>query len=173
MSLCYDVFETRLGWMGALASPRGLKRATLPQGTPDQCISLLGEGVAKAVLSREPFQHLREELHRFFHSEPVFFDEPLDLEDAPPFFKAAWEACRSIPLGETRSYQWLAVQAGRPTAGRAAGQAMARNRLPIVIPCHRVIGSDGRLCGFGSYAGELELKQRLLDIEAEAVNKVQ
>ena len=91
----------------------------------------------------------------------------LDLEDAPPFFAAAWEACRRIPPGETRSYRWLAAEAGRPLAARAAGQAMARNRLALVIPCHRVIGSDGDLHGYG--AGGLAVKAQLLEIERAQV----
>ena len=81
------------------------------------------------------------------------------------FFLKAWAACQSIPRGETRSYAWLATQAGRPGALRAAGQAMAHNPIPILIPCHRVIGSDGSLYGYG---GGLKLKQRLLDLERAA-----
>ena len=76
---------------------------------------------------------------------------------------AAWDACRRIPPGETRSYAWLAQAAGRPLAARAAGQSMARNRLAMIIPCHRVIGSDGGLHGYG--AGGLGVKARLLDME--------
>ncbi len=94
-----------------------------------------------------------------------FEAEPIDVEDASPFMQAAWGACRRIPAGETRSYKWLAEQAGRPQAPRAAGQSMARNRLPIIIPCHRVIASDGSLRGFGTGASQLGLKQRLLDLE--------
>ncbi|MBI4298226.1 MAG: methylated-DNA--[protein]-cysteine S-methyltransferase [Chloroflexi bacterium] len=171
-SLYYAVFETRLGWMSALASSRGLRRTTLPMATPGRCVLPLNKEIAGATFSSGTFLRLREKLNRFFCGEPVIFDEPLDLEDAPPFFKAAWKACQSIPLGETRSYRWLASQAGRATASRAAGQAMARNRLPIIVPCHRVIGTDGSLCGFGSRARELELKQELLNIEAEAAKNL-
>ena len=96
----------------------------------------------------------------------TFDGHPVDIEDASPFYRAAWMACRSIPMGETRSYAWLAERAGRPGASRAAGQSMARNRLPIVIPCHRVIASDGGMGGFGSGTGELELKRWLLDLES-------
>ena len=71
----------------------------------------------------------------------------------------------TIPYGETRPYKWLAARAGRPNAPRAAGQSMARNRLPIVVPCHRVVASDGSLRGFGRDAAQLGLKQRLLDLE--------
>ena len=86
-----------------------------------------------------------------------------DTAGAPPFFSAAWNACRSIPAGETRSYQWLAHAAGSPRAVRAAGQAMAQNPLPLVIPCHRVIGSGGGLHGYGG--GGIAVKSQLLALE--------
>ena len=93
---------------------------------------------------------------------------PIDVTDASPFHRAAWQACRTIPAGETRPYRWLASAAGRPNAPRAAGQAMARNRLPFLIPCHRVIASDGSLGGYGSGRTRLELKKRLLEMEARS-----
>ena len=93
-------------------------------------------------------------------------DIPLDLTGAPLFFKAAWQACRTIPAGETRSYAWLAAVAGRPGAFRAAGQAMARNPLAVVIPCHRVISSSGGLHGYG---GGLDRKARLLELDREPI----
>ena len=89
----------------------------------------------------------------------------MDFAGAPPFFSAAWKACRSIPAGETRSYAWLAAEAGSPLAVRAAGQAMARNRFALVIPCHRVIASDGDLRGYG--AGGLKVKAQLLNMELD------
>jgi len=163
----YDVFETPFGWMGVLASERGLRRTTLPMVSPDACIEGLGEEVERATLSPARFADLRDRLGRYFGGEPIVFDdEPIDVADATPFFRAAWKACRSIPVGETRPYKWLSTQAGKPLASRAAGQSMARNRLPIIVPCHRVIGSDGGLHGFGSGQTRLDLKQRLLDLES-------
>lgn len=79
------------------------------------------------------------------------------------FQRAVLEALQTIPYGETRSYQQIARQIGRPKAVRAVGAANGRNPLPIVIPCHRVVGADGRLTGFG---GGLKAKQLLLDVEA-------
>jgi methylated-DNA-[protein]-cysteine S-methyltransferase len=88
------------------------------------------------------------------------------MEGASEFYRAAWKACQSIPHGETRTYGWLAEQAGNPRAPRAAGQSMARNRLPIIVPCHRVIGSNGKLTVFGKGAERIPLKRRLIDAEA-------
>ena len=166
MDRCYDIFEISLGWMGVLASPRGLRRTTLPQPSPDRCVSFLRPDADVAAHCPGRFARLRSTLLLYFSGESVSFgDEPIDIDDAPPFHRAAWDACRSIPIGETRTYKWLAAQAGRPRSSRAAGQSMARNRLPIIIPCHRVIASDGSLGGFGKGAFQLHLKKRLLDLE--------
>ena len=166
MATYYDVFETPIGWMGVLASPRGLRRTTLPQSSPDRCVSLL-EGPVDAAIRPDRFARLRDRLCLHLGGTPVRFDdEPLDLGDASPFLRAAWKACMSIPTGETRTYKWLATQAGRPRASRAAGQAMARNRLPLIVPCHRVVATDGSLRGFGGGATQLDLKRRLLQLEA-------
>ncbi len=88
-----------------------------------------------------------------------------------PFAKRVLEACRRIPYGKTRSYAQLAAAAGAPGAARAVGRVMAGNRVPLVIPCHRVVGSGGKLGGF-SAPGGLETKQRLLDLEARAATKM-
>ena len=167
MNLYYDVFETPLGWMGVLASGKGLRQTTLPQTSPDQCVALMGEEIEHAIFSPERFGDLKRKLGLYIQGEAVTFgDELIDVEDASPFLRAAWKACRSIPRGETHSYKWLAAQAGRPQAPRAAGQSMARNPLPVIIPCHRVIASDGGLGGFGKGSSQLELKKRLLELEA-------
>ena len=167
MDRYYDVFETPFGWMGVLASSSGLRLTTLPHPSPEQCVALLGKEADEADLCPDRFTRLRSGLVQYFSGALVSFAyEPIDLGDAPRFYRAAWEACRSIPIGKTRSYKWLAAQAGRPRALRAAGQSMARNPLPIVVPCHRVIASDGSLGGFGKGRSLLHLKRRLLDLEA-------
>ena len=162
----YDVFRTRLGWVGVRGSDNGVRRTTLPYDTVGQCVEDLLFAEPGARRDRKFFRDLRDRLLAYFErDDQQFLDVVLDLDDAPKFYLKAWEACRSIPRGETRTYKWLATRAGRPNAPRAAGQAMARNPVPIVVPCHRVIGTDGSLRGFGSGDTRLDLKHTLLDME--------
>ena len=160
--LTYDVFFTELGWAGALASSGGLHRLAL-RGTPQEALEKLGPEVAGAVHDPTALAEVRRQVTAYLKGEQItLLDIRLDLDDSPPFFGAAWEACRRIPAGETRSYRWLADQAGSPRAVRAAGQAMARNPVALVVPCHRVVASDGSLHGYG---GGLDQKARLLELE--------
>ena len=104
---------------------------------------------------------LRRQLAEYFAGERRDFDLRLAPEGTP-FERSVWEELRKIPFGETRSYGEIAQAIGRPGAARAVGRANGANPIPIVVPCHRVIGSDGSLTGFG---GGLEAKSRLLEIE--------
>ena len=163
--LYYDVFETSWGWVGAAGSDRGIRCSSLPEPTPERAVEQLTAAAGRGLPAHRPgaFDAFRRQLEEYFSGRRSNCDVVLDLDGASEFFRRAWEACRAIPPGQTRSYRWLAEQAGRPAAARGAGQAMARNRVPIVIPCHRVIGSDGGLHGFGG--GGLALKERLLRLE--------
>ena len=167
MTSYYDLVETPIGWMGMLASDSGLARTTLPRPTPVESLAFLGIEDSDAANQTQRFEGLKEKLAVYFDGGQVSFDdERVDVDEAPDFSRAAWAACRNIPYGETRTYGWLATQAGRAGAPRAAGQCMARNRLPIVVPCHRVIASDGSLRGFGKGTSMLDVKRWLLDLES-------
>jgi methylated-DNA-[protein]-cysteine S-methyltransferase len=107
------------------------------------------------------FRAARQQLRAYFAGELMQFDLPL-APVGTPFQQLVWQALQSIPYGQTRSYGEIAAQIGRPRASRAVGAANGRNPLPIVIPCHRVIGATGNLTGFG---GGLEAKARLLRLE--------
>jgi len=107
-------------------------------------------------------KHEIDLLKAYFKGKQVDFDFPLDLSSGTTFQKTVWEKLREIPYGECRSYAWVAEQIGNPRAARAVGMANNKNPLPPVIPCHRVIGSDGSLTG---YASGLYIKQYLLEME--------
>ena len=108
-----------------------------------------------------PFAEAKRQLRGYFAGEVTRFELPL-APRGTPFQLKVWEALREIPYGKTRTYGQLAVQLGMPTGSRAVGSANGRNPLPVVVPCHRVIGADGSLTGF--YGG-LQLKQALLGLE--------
>jgi O-6-methylguanine DNA methyltransferase len=111
--------------------------------------------------SSSPMCPFVSELEEYFAGQRREFTFPLDLRGTD-FQKACWQALLAIPYGETRTYADIARAVGKPTAFRAVGMANNRNPIAIVVPCHRVIASDGTLCGYG---GGLEVKRKLLELE--------
>ena len=159
----FHLFQSSVGWIALLGSGKGLRRLSM-KPEPQEALSDLGAELDRSANDPAEFSAIQEIIERYLQGDGDALDDiTLDLSDAPPFFGAAWEACRRIPTGETRSYSWLAAEAGSPRAVRAAGQAMARNRFALIIPCHRVIASDGDLRGYG--AGGLRVKAKLLQLE--------
>lgn len=140
----------------------------MPQPTPEQAWHLLNEFALK--LQRLPrlahdddFDDLSRRIRDCLSGKAVSFPDKLDLSWASSFQRSVWQIVQSIPYGETRTYGWVAGKLDMLKAARAVGQALARNALPIIIPCHRVICSDGNLGGF---SGGIDWKRRLLEIEA-------
>jgi methylated-DNA-[protein]-cysteine S-methyltransferase len=116
------------------------------------------------IVWRESDDHMRpyrNQVEEYFAGKRRRFDFPLDLQGTD-FQLACWRALLAIPYGETRSYGDMARAVGKPTAFRAVGMANNRNPIAIVVPCHRVIASDGSLCGYG---GGLDVKRKLLELE--------
>ena len=106
------------------------------------------------------------QLDAYFAGRLTRFDLPV-RSGGTPFQEAVWRALREVPYGETASYRDLAVRSGHPRASRAVGAAMGRNAVSIILPCHRIVGSDGSLAGYG---GGLERKRFLLSLEARTVS---
>jgi methylated-DNA-[protein]-cysteine S-methyltransferase len=109
-----------------------------------------------------PLAAARQQLLEYLGRQRRVFDLPLDLRLLRPFQKQVLDATLAVPWGQATTYRTLAVQVGRPHSGRAVGRAQATNPIPLIIPCHRVIGSDGSLRGYG---GGLEMKAALLQLE--------
>ncbi|CAH7012777.1 Methylated-DNA--protein-cysteine methyltransferase [Vibrio chagasii] len=107
------------------------------------------------------FQSVKDQLDRYFAGEAIHFDVPIAAKGTP-FQQSVWHALTTIPYGETWSYAQLADAIGNPKAVRAVGLANGKNPVSVIVPCHRVIGKNGKLTG---YAGGVERKQRLLAIE--------
>ncbi len=152
-------------WFTCLDTPIGAIRLT-SDGTSLTGIYLEGERHSRAGEQRrddaEPFARAKEQLGAYFRGELTEFDLPLAPEGTP-FQREVWKQLCRIPYGTTMSYGEVARRLGRPNSCRAVGMANGRNPLPIVVPCHRVIGADGSLTGYG---GGLPLKRALLDLEA-------
>jgi len=163
--LKYITFNTDAGWIGVLGSTKGLLRTTLPQHLVEEAERLLGIGINRAAWSPDYFENLIERLRAYFNGEGVTFPDELDHSGATPFQREVWEITRLIPYGETRSYSWVAEQMKKPKATRAVGQTLGRNPVPIIVPCHRVLTSGGKLGGFG---GGVDMKQYLLSLEASS-----
>ena len=116
----------------------------------------------------EPFGEVRAQLAEYFDGRRTAFDLPLAMQGTP-FQLQAWRALQAIPYGETISYGEQARRIGRPADPRAVGQANGRNPISVIVPCHRVIGADGSLTGYG---GGLERKRHLLELEAGMLSLV-
>jgi methylated-DNA-[protein]-cysteine S-methyltransferase len=147
--------DTDLGVLHVVAEHAHITTIVLPNGTAiATCDS---DDEATNTVADRAIEQLRE----YLAGTREDFDLPLDPAGTA-FQREVWFALAEIPYGRTESYRWLAERVGRPTATRAVGATNGRNPIPIVLPCHRVIGSDGSLTGYG---GGLPLKRALLDLE--------
>jgi methylated-DNA-[protein]-cysteine S-methyltransferase len=126
-------------------------------------LALQAQPVTQPLPEPELIRRAFAQIGEYLAGRRKSFDLPLHAEGTP-FMRRVWDALRRIPYGETRSYKDIAAAIGQPGAARAVGMANNRNPIALIIPCHRVIGADGTLVGFG---GGLELKRRLLDLEAD------
>jgi methylated-DNA-[protein]-cysteine S-methyltransferase len=104
----------------------------------------------------------KKELKEYFEGERRDFTCQTSFQEGTDFEKEVWLALKDIPYGETRTYKWLAEKIGKPQAFRAVGNALGKNPIPVIFPCHRIIESDGSI---GGYSSGLEIKRRLLELE--------
>lgn len=161
--------DTPLGTMIAIASEQGIALFEFAEGAHlERGVNDLFKHLPQGVEVRdEPHPHLdrlRQEISEYFAGRRTRFDVPLHLLGTP-FQLQVWSALLRIPYGRTCSYAEEAAMIGRPAAVRAVANANGRNRLPILVPCHRVIGSDGSLTG---YSAGIQRKIRLLELERKS-----
>jgi len=153
----YDVLESPIGDLLAAQTDRGLTRISFHA---DAFEDTLARTYGVRVL-RAPLDDVRRELDEYFEGRRESFDLPLDLRVAPFHAQVLAELAR-VPYGRTTTYGTLAATVGRPRAARAVGTVMHNNPIPIVLPCHRVVGANGSLTGYG---GGLHVKKALLELE--------
>jgi methylated-DNA-[protein]-cysteine S-methyltransferase len=160
----YSLFETALGPFGIAWNERGLVGLQLPEADRWATEKRLGEAASPG----EPppsAQQVIAEIRRYLAGESVDFASiVIDLREVGAFRLAVYEAARSVGWGQTASYGELARRIGFPWGARAVGRALARNPVPIIVPCHRILARDRRIGGFSAYGG-IVTKQRLLALE--------
>jgi methylated-DNA-[protein]-cysteine S-methyltransferase len=148
----YTVLDTPMGPLTVRSTDKGIASIHFGNNVPETAAGDSSFG-----------QKASEQLGEYFNGKRTRFELPLDVQGTP-FQRAVWNELQRIPYGETRSYGEIAKAIGKPGAARAVGMANHDNPIAVVIPCHRVVGSDGSLTG---YAGGLHLKARLLSIERQ------
>ena len=158
MSLFCDTLDTPLGTLTLEASERGLRNIRFPNRPK----SIAGRG---RLTSNNVIKLAKQELTAYFAGQLKAFSVPLDWHGTA-FQESVWQALTAIPYGETVTYADIARAIGRPQSARPTGGAVGRNPLPIIVPCHRVIGSDRTLTGF---TGGLKIKVALLELEGRLI----
>lgn len=168
--LALAVFPSELGWIALRGVDSQLGGLSFGHPTPEAALAAVGRPVLGPAPDPSDWNpRLRQQLQAYAQGEVIDFRwVPIAWEPGSPFRRRIGELCREIPYGQTLSYGQLAARAGSPGASRAVGACMAGNRVPLVIPCHRVVASNGGLGGF-SAPGGLGTKRALLNLEARGL----
>ena len=158
----YDVVESPLGPLLVAATDRGLLRIFFDADPEEQLDRLARAAGLRVLRAPRTVDDVRRELDEYFSGHRRSFDLSIDLRGAAPFTAEVLGQLARVPYGQTATYGELASRVGHPRAARAVGTVMNRNPVPIVLPCHRVVGASGSLVGYG---GGLERKEQLLRLE--------
>jgi methylated-DNA-[protein]-cysteine S-methyltransferase len=166
LDVAYRTFDAPVGSLLLAATERGLVRVAYASEDHDRVLETLAARISPRILaSPARLDTAARELDEYFAGRRRVFDVALDLRLASGFRRAVLEHLPAIGYGQTRSYAEMAAAAGSPRAVRAVGSACATNPLPVIVPCHRVVRSDGSL---GGYLGGLDAKRALLHLESAA-----
>lgn len=166
LDVAYRTIATPVGELLLAGTGRGLVRVVYPSQGHQAALAALAQTVSPRILhAPRQLDQASRQLDEYFAGRRTAFDLPLDLRLATGFRRTVLAHLPAIPYGHTESYAQVAAAAGSPKAVRAAGTACARNPLPVVVPCHRVVKSDGTM---GRYAGGEDAKRTLLDLESAA-----
>lgn len=160
--LTYSIFKTAFGLCGIAGTERGIIRLILPGMTEDEIVSAFR--LLPSAIGRGRFREIEESIRRYFDGERGDFDFPTDLSHCTAFQQRVYKITRTIPYGEFRTYKGIAKKIGLPGAARAVGNALSRNPIPLIIPCHRVIRENGEMGGFTAPGG-IDLKIRMIKME--------
>ncbi len=161
----YTVFETKWGYFGLAADENGVIRTILPSKNRQNVTKTLLKGIKNAHFDAKLNKLLQKQITDYFKGKPVKFDTQIAKDSLSDFNWKVLTACKKIPAGKTVSYSQLADMIGNPHAGRAVGNALAKNPIPLIIPCHRVIHRDGSLGKFSAEGGT-STKKKMLELES-------
>ncbi len=166
----YVIFKTKWGHFGMAGIKSALCRTQLPGPEPKKIESRLLKNCRDAQFDDTYFKILQKQIAAYFEGSCVNFSLaiPVMLDGFGVFSRKVLITCRSIEFGQRTTYAGLAKKAGRPAASRAVGNALANNPLPLIIPCHRVLRTDGKMGGF-SAPGGISFKKRMLTLEHKAI----
>jgi methylated-DNA-[protein]-cysteine S-methyltransferase len=162
----YSLVKTSWDWLGFACRGSRLIRLILPGLTKSSIIKSFRTEFPNSEFDPDLLQNLQQSLIDYFHAKSVNFNCQVDISWATPFARKVYQACSRIKPAQTVTYANLAQQAGSPKATRAVGSVMAANHTPLIIPCHRVLCSDGKLGGF-SAPGGVSLKKQLISHESK------
>jgi methylated-DNA-[protein]-cysteine S-methyltransferase len=160
----YFVFKTGMGWCGVVSSENGVLRIVIGCHSREDILREIMGAFGRSITKIPPKGDIVDEIKRYFSGERVSFNCAIDWSSLSLFQQKVFKAARKIPYGRFESYGSLAKKAGCPNGSRAVGGALARNPLPLVIPCHRIVRGDGGLGGFSAVGG-VTLKRTLLRLE--------
>ncbi|MGI9111248.1 MAG: methylated-DNA--[protein]-cysteine S-methyltransferase [Gaiellaceae bacterium] len=158
----FDVVDSPIGPLLVAATGRGICRVWFKPDPEQQLDSLARTFGSRVLRSHASVESAHRQLDEYFAGRREGFELEVDLRVAAPFARHVLEELARVPYGQTTTYGTLAARVGAPSAARAVGTVMNRNPIPIVLPCHRVVGANGSLTG---YAGGLDVKERLLRLE--------
>jgi len=163
----YTVFKTRRGYFGFCCTEKGVLRTCLPLKTRESVEDSLLAGIDDPVLDKNLLPSIQTQIMAYYEGDCVDFSRtPVDLSGLTPFTQKVLRACMKIKYGKKTTYKYLAEQVGSPNSARAIGGVMARNPIPLIIPCHRVLSANGSLCGF-SAPGGIDTKKWMIDLESQ------
>ncbi len=162
LDVAYDLAETPVGTLLVAATDRGLCRVSFDPQLEREAEWLAQAFGVRVLRAAKPVEAVRRQLDEYFEGKRTRFELPVDLRPSAPFSREVLRRLARVPYGEVTTYGALARAAHRPQAARAVGTVMNRNPIPIVLPCHRVVGADGSLVGYG---GGLDRKRLLLSLE--------
>jgi O-6-methylguanine DNA methyltransferase len=161
----YVIFKTRRGYFGLCSTEKGLYRTCLPTQSRQKTEKILTQGLKNPIFQKSLMPTLENKITDYYKGTYVDFSSiEIDLAGYTPFSQKILRACMKVRYGQTKTYKQLAESAGYPNSARAVGGVMARNRLPLIIPCHRILGSDGLLHGFSAPGGP-KTKQEMINLE--------